>query len=93
MWFHFTVIHFLFYTNTAIIKGQKHYIGNYKAGGMAEAEAYQWEDGSPGVRYPRPNHTCTHHHANTHGEDYTRGRHTAHNKGTPPLMGTNHCHL
>ena len=62
---------------------------------MAEAKAYQQEDGSPGVRYPRESrlsHTCTHLHAHTttQGEGYTGGRHTAHNKGTPPPMGTNH---
>ena len=41
---------------------------------MAEAEAYQWEDGSPGVRYSREKvapvtraHTSTHTHTHTLG--------------------------
>ena len=52
---------------------------------MAEAKAYQQEDGSPGVRYPRESrlsHTCTHLHAHTttqtHKGRVTRGVDTQH---------------
>ena len=59
---------------------------------MAEAEAYQWEDGSPGVRYSREKvapvtraHTSTHTHTHTHLEDYTSGRQHSH---PPPSLGS-----
>ena len=51
----------------------------------AEAEAYQWRGGSPGVRYPgesHHNHTCTHMWRITPGVD-----NTAYRKGTPPPPG------